>query len=83
MPSPQLDEAEFRKRFLSQYIDPAFDPLREELDSIAGAAWDGYSNHRKAPRTHKAGPEFAGGEYALNGVDPQGALFGLVGPRRK
>ena len=34
MPSPQLDEAEFRKRFLSQYIDPAFDPLREELDSI-------------------------------------------------
>jgi len=65
MPSPQLDEAEFRKRFLSQYIDPAFDPLREELDSIAGAAWDGYSNHRKAPRTHKAGPEFADPAYDL------------------
>jgi predicted enzyme related to lactoylglutathione lyase len=27
--------------------------------------------------------EIPGGEYALNGVDPQGALFGLVGPRRK
>ncbi len=26
--------------------------------------------------------EIPGGEYALNGVDPQGALFGLVGPRK-
>lgn len=26
--------------------------------------------------------EIPGGEYALNGVDPQGALFGLVGPRQ-
>ena len=41
MPSPQLDEVEFRKRFLSQYQDPAFDPLKTELDKIAGAAWDG------------------------------------------
>lgn len=27
--------------------------------------------------------EIPGGEYALNAVDPQGALFGLVGPRKK
>ena len=27
--------------------------------------------------------EIPGGEYALNGVDPQGALFGLVGPRNQ
>ena len=27
--------------------------------------------------------EIPGGEYALNGSDPQGALFGLVGPRKK
>ena len=26
--------------------------------------------------------EIPGGEYALNGADPQGALFGLVGPRK-
>ena len=26
--------------------------------------------------------EIPGGEFALNGVDPQGALFGLVGPRK-
>jgi multimeric flavodoxin WrbA len=66
MPSPQIDEAEFRKRFLSQYVDPAFDRLRSELDRIAAVAWDGYSNHRKAPRTHKAGPEFADHEYDLS-----------------
>jgi len=26
--------------------------------------------------------QIPGGEYALNGTDPQGAMFGLVGPRR-
>ena len=35
MPSPQIDEAEFRKRFLSQFIDPAFEPLKAELDRVA------------------------------------------------
>jgi multimeric flavodoxin WrbA len=40
MPSPQIDEAEFRKRFLSQYVDPAFDPLRAELGRIADVLAD-------------------------------------------
>jgi hypothetical protein len=31
MPSPRLNEAEFRSRFLSQFQDPGFDPLRGEL----------------------------------------------------
>jgi hypothetical protein len=26
--------------------------------------------------------EIPGGEFALNGLDPQGASFGLVGPRK-
>ena len=26
--------------------------------------------------------EIPGGEYAMNGIDPQGAAFGLVGPRK-
>ena len=59
MPEVKLDEAEFRERFLSQFIDPAFEPLSAELDRVAAAAWDGYSNSRKSPRTHKAGPGFA------------------------
>jgi multimeric flavodoxin WrbA len=66
MPDPQLDEATFRDRFLSQFKDPAFEPLRAELDKVVGAAWDGYANGRKAPHTRKAGPEFADPDYDLS-----------------
>ena len=38
MPSPRLDESEFRTRFLAQFIDPVFKPLAAELDEIASAA---------------------------------------------
>ena len=65
MPSPQLDEAEFRKRFLSTFQDPAFEPLKPELDKIAGVAWDGYDKGRKSPRTEKAGKGYADPEYDL------------------
>jgi multimeric flavodoxin WrbA len=66
MPSPQLGEAEFRARFMSQFQDPAFGPLGEELYKVADAAWEAYSNHRKAPATRKAGPEFADPDYDLS-----------------
>jgi multimeric flavodoxin WrbA len=65
MPSPRLEEAEFRSRFLNRFQDPNFDPLRGELDRIAAAAWDAYAHQRKSPRTHKAGPEFADPNYEL------------------
>jgi multimeric flavodoxin WrbA len=65
MPSPLLDEATFRQRFLARYIDPAFEPLSAELDKIAAAAWDAYSHHRKSPRTQKAGPGYADPNYDL------------------
>jgi multimeric flavodoxin WrbA len=65
MPDPKLSEAEFRKRFLSRYADPAFAPLRDELDRVAGAAWDGYANGRKSPNTKKAGPGYADPDYDL------------------
>jgi multimeric flavodoxin WrbA len=65
MPSPELDEATFRARFLGQYQDPAFEPLQADLDRIATAAWAAYSAHRKSPRTRKAGPEFADPDYDL------------------
>lgn len=38
MPSPQLDEAEFKRRFLTRYVDPASEPLTDELDRIAAVA---------------------------------------------
>lgn len=66
MPSPQLDEGEFRKRFLDRFRDPAFEPLQAELDRIAAVAWDAYDDSRKAPRTHKAGSEFADPDYDLS-----------------
>jgi multimeric flavodoxin WrbA len=65
-PDPRLEEAQFRRRFLSQFSDPAFDKLREELDRVATVAWDGYKNSRKAPMTRKAGPEFADPDYDIS-----------------
>jgi multimeric flavodoxin WrbA len=65
MPSPRLPEAEFKRRFLGQFIDPAFDPLRGDLERIAAAAWDAYENSRKSPQTRKAGPQFADPDYDL------------------
>ena len=61
----QARRGEFRRRFLSQFPDPAFEPLSSELDRIAGAAWDAYANGRKSPRTRKAGPGFADPTYDL------------------
>ncbi|MBR0664843.1 flavodoxin family protein [Roseomonas hellenica] len=64
-PDPQLGEAEFRRRFRGQFVDPAFDALAPELDRITSAAWDAYSHHRKAPHTRKAGPGFHDPDYDL------------------
>jgi multimeric flavodoxin WrbA len=66
MPSPRLQDSEFRKRFLDQFKDPAYAPLGAELDRVAAAAWDAYAHHRKSPRTRKAGPEFADPNYDLS-----------------
>ncbi len=65
MPSPRLDRQEFVARFLGQYRDPAFEPLRLELDKLASAAWDAYANQRKSPLTRKAGAGFADPDYEL------------------
>jgi multimeric flavodoxin WrbA len=60
-----LDQEEFRRRFLSQFKDQAFQSLSAELDRIASAAWEAYSHHRKSPRTRKAGPGFHDPDYDL------------------
>ena len=65
MPSPRLDEGEFKRRFRSQFLDRSFDSLQVELDRVTQAAWDAYAHSRKAPRTRKAGPEFADPAYDL------------------
>jgi len=65
-PSPRMGRGDFRTRFLDQFSDPAFDPLRADLDRVADAAWDAYENSRKSPRTRKAGPGFADPDYELS-----------------
>jgi multimeric flavodoxin WrbA len=65
MPSPRLDEASFRRRFLSRFADPAFAELRSELDKVAGAAWDAYLHQRKSPNTRPAGAGYADPAYGL------------------
>ena len=66
MPDPNLEEREFRERFLAQFRDPAFKRLSPELEKIATVAWDAYQSGRKAPVTRKAGPEFADPGYDLS-----------------
>jgi hypothetical protein len=64
-PSPRLDEAEFRRRFFSQYQEPPSARARGSSTGSRAAAWDAYSHQRKSPRTRKAGPEFHDPEYEL------------------
>jgi multimeric flavodoxin WrbA len=66
MPSPNLDQDEFKRRFKNQFQDQCFDPLASELERVAEAAWQAYSHSRKAPHTRKAGPGFADPDYDLS-----------------
>src|SRR5829696_2510522 len=66
MPCPRLSREEFCRRFLSQYQDPIFEPLAGDLDRLAAAAWEVYEHQREAPRTQRAGGEFADPNYDLS-----------------
>jgi multimeric flavodoxin WrbA len=65
MPSVQLDEKEFKRRFKCQFSDPAFDAVADALERVADVAWDGYEHSRKSPRTRKAGADYANPDYDL------------------
>ena len=65
MPSPKLTRAAFTERYLSRFADPAFEPLRGELDKVAAIAWGAYRDGRKAPITQKAGKGYADPDYDL------------------
>jgi len=66
MPSTDLTKEEFRARYFQRFADPAFDAVRPELDRVVETAWDGYRQHRKAPKTQSAGSEFADPSYELS-----------------
>ena len=66
MPSVELGRDEFERRFRQRHADPLYEAVDTELDHVAGAAWHAYADHRKAPRTRKAGAEFADPDYDLS-----------------
>jgi hypothetical protein len=82
MPSVELSRDEFEKRYRSRFADPAFEPLSRELDAITAAAWDAYSNSRKAPLTRKAGPGFADPDYDFS-VDGFAAREAILAAQRR
>ena len=63
--STVLSRDEFERRWKQQFYDPAFEKAQSEIDLLAGIAWEAYNDHRKSPRTRKAGPEFADPEHEL------------------
>jgi multimeric flavodoxin WrbA len=66
MPSVAITKAEFTRRARERFVDPAFEPLQAEIDKIIEAAWSGYHDYRKAPRTRRAGPRYADPDYDLS-----------------
>jgi multimeric flavodoxin WrbA len=66
MPSVALTKAEFMRRARERFVDPAFEPLQAEIGKIVEAAWQGYHEYRKAPRTRRAGPRYADPDYDLS-----------------
>ncbi|HTN62220.1 MAG TPA: NADPH-dependent FMN reductase, partial [Devosia sp.] len=64
-PTPRLQESEFKRRFKSQFSDPAFSTIEVAMDAMAAAAWDAYAHSRKSPHTQKAGSGYADPDYDL------------------
>ena len=65
-PDPRLDRERFAARFRALFHDPAFAAVDAELAALTDIAWQAYAGGRKAPRTDKAGPEFADPDYDLS-----------------
>ena len=65
-PSVELTRDEFRERFRARFMDPMFEAVTTELGAIEDVAWESYRAHHKAPRTRKAGKEFADPAYDLS-----------------
>ena len=64
--STKLARDEFERRYREQFMDPAFDLVKPEIERLTGIAWDAYNDSRKSPRLRKAGPEFADPEHELS-----------------
>jgi multimeric flavodoxin WrbA len=61
----KLSREEFARRLGERFYDPAFDPIRADIDRIIETAWVAYDEYHKSPRKRKAGPGFADPEFEL------------------
>src|SRR5258706_3777656 len=66
MPGVALTREQFSQRMQQQFSDPAFSDIRADVERIINAAWQGYSEYRKAPHTQPAGPGYADPNYQLS-----------------
>jgi multimeric flavodoxin WrbA len=62
----RLSREEFARRFREQFYDPAFEPLKTQIEQLIEAAWSGYAASRKSPRTVPAGNGFADPTYEIS-----------------
>ena len=89
----EMDMGEMGKYLFVQHDGVGIGAIMPRMPDVPASMWNFYIGVEDIDRAADAvtagggqivnGPmEIPGGEYALNGVDPQGALFGLVGPRK-
>jgi multimeric flavodoxin WrbA len=89
-PDVTLSRDEFRGRFRARFVDPAYESVADELAAVEEVAWDAYTHHRKAPRTRRAGSDFADPSYELSldwlaardAIHAARALHDAAGPPR-
>ena len=89
----EMDMGEMGKYRFIQHDGVAIGAVMRSMPDMPQSMWNFYVGVDDIDRAADAvrsgggqivnGPmEIPGGEFALNGVDPLGALFGLVGPRK-
>lgn len=64
-PAP-IERGPFSARFRASFTDPAYRGEDAALQRLEDIAWDAYTEGRKAPLRHKAGPGYANPDYELS-----------------
>jgi multimeric flavodoxin WrbA len=62
----RLARNEFHLKFVANFSDPRFEPLRQDIARLEEVAWQNYQDGRKAPVTQKAGAGCADPDYDLS-----------------
>jgi predicted enzyme related to lactoylglutathione lyase len=89
-----MDMGEFGKYQFLHHGDTMIGAVMPRMPQMPVSAWTFYIGVDDIDRAHEAVRsgggqvlqepiEIPGGEYSITGLDPQGASFGLVGPRHR